>query len=236
MNYTIGLLLTLIIVSKCSSLRELDFAQSLYFLFAYEDSRIPDPLFTAFVNRRVDQLNVICANETLSNATKVFCLSTNNSLSLLLDWLSSDNVYSQKNNTFKYLGTRDLHKFYEQTVKILNKVYKFNSIPVNVAVDYFNTSSLESVNIYHFPLLLTAYINDIKLIREYEETIGKSKRVNVKIVEMLNSLSIEAKNLTNDVDWEDNKEREITRIAMDQCLQRFKVLMKIFRKNFLQYS
>ncbi|XP_015789843.1 uncharacterized protein LOC107366729 [Tetranychus urticae] len=231
MKYSTGLIfmVTLINVSICSSMRELDFMKSLY-----PYTGIPKPIFITLVNRRIYQLNSECKNETLSDATKAFCESTDKSLSLLVNWATSKGT---KGNNQTVVSLRDeesldLFEFYEQTVEILNKVYPHLNI---ASVDDYSTNSLASIDIYHFPknkfqALIDAYIGDIILVCDYEESNGNSKRINMEIFDSLTSLSKEVQNLSGNY-WID---QHIALRALDQCLKRFAILIKLFRRDFLK--
>uniref|UniRef100_T1JY61 Prolyl 4-hydroxylase alpha-subunit N-terminal domain-containing protein n=1 Tax=Tetranychus urticae TaxID=32264 RepID=T1JY61_TETUR len=178
MKTTIGLifLLAAINVSLCSTLRELEFIKGLY---PHED--IPKLLISSLVNRRIDQVRTLYKGESIGKDAKFFLNTTDQSLQLLLQSMDSN-----------INDTQIVLENYSHIVDIIMDVFHIMQVP---NLDYVSVNSGSSFAEEELQHLMDAYIGDIEMVRVCEESLGRSDRVDMNIVDRLKSLSNEIRNL-----------------------------------------
>uniref|UniRef100_T1JY56 Prolyl 4-hydroxylase alpha-subunit N-terminal domain-containing protein n=1 Tax=Tetranychus urticae TaxID=32264 RepID=T1JY56_TETUR len=178
MKTMIGLifLLAAINVSLCSTLRESEFIKGLY-----SHENIPQLLISSLVNRRIDQVRTLYGGESIGKDAKIFLNTTDQSLQLLLQSMDSN-----------INDTQIVLENYSHIVDIIKDVCHIMQVP---NLDYVSVNSGSSFAEEELQHLMDAYIGDIEMVRVCEESLGRSDRVDMNIVDRLKSLSNEIRNL-----------------------------------------
>ncbi|XP_015794403.1 uncharacterized protein LOC107370968 [Tetranychus urticae] len=219
MKTTIGLifLLAAINVSLCSTLRELEFIKGLY---PHED--IPKLLISSLVNRRIDQVRTLYKGESIGKDAKFFLNTTDQSLQLLLQSMDSN-----------INDTQIVLENYSHIVDIIMDVFHIMQVP---NLDYVSVNSGSSFAEEELQHLMDAYIGDIEMVRVCEESLGRSDRVDMNIVDRLKSLSNEIRNLKFYRDDKYNTEYYNTATkTIELFFWQFKFLLNQFTENFSRY-
>ncbi|XP_015793979.1 uncharacterized protein LOC107370504 [Tetranychus urticae] len=218
MKTTIGLifLFAVVNVSFSSSLRELNFIENLYTL-----KDIPKLVLTSMVNRRINQVKALYESVSIYKDTKTFYNATEQSLKLVLDYIDSNNTLIM-----------NIFSRYSRIVRLISNVAEQTEIP---NFDYLNFGSgfVNSLPRKELQGMLDAYIDDIEMVRKCEVSLGRSDRVDMKIVDRLKSLSNELRNYhfyRDDRTVSDSQ--SISQKTLDQCLLQLDFLIIHFVLNF----
>ncbi|XP_015794402.1 uncharacterized protein LOC107370966 [Tetranychus urticae] len=219
MKTMIGLifLLAAINVSLCSTLRESEFIKGLY-----SHENIPQLLISSLVNRRIDQVRTLYGGESIGKDAKIFLNTTDQSLQLLLQSMDSN-----------INDTQIVLENYSHIVDIIKDVCHIMQVP---NLDYVSVNSGSSFAEEELQHLMDAYIGDIEMVRVCEESLGRSDRVDMNIVDRLKSLSNEIRNLKFYRDDKYNTEYYNTaKKTIELFFWQFKFLLNQFTENFSRY-